>query len=123
MKRYTITFNEEQMLLVSHCIEDIHRFLCGDTELYFATSVLDGRKEVRARLRGIVPNGGEGYDWAGNGCGNAAQKKLIAETYYLYREMLHRYNVANGRENVYSSPTLRCKDSGEPIEISWEETK
>lgn len=121
MKHYTITLNEEQMLLVSHCIEDIHRFLCGDTELYFATSVLDGRKEVRARLREITPNGGEGYDWAGNGCKNPRQKKMIAGTYYLYREMLHRYNEANKRENVYSSPTLRCKDSGEFVEISWEE--
>ena len=33
MRHYTITLNEEQLMLVSSCIEDIHRFLCGDTEL------------------------------------------------------------------------------------------
>lgn len=27
----------------------------------------------------------------------------------------------NKHKDVYSSETLRCKDSGEPIKITWEE--
>ena len=46
---------------------------------------------------------------------------MIAKTYYLYREMLYRYNQANGIHNVYSSPTLRCENSGEAIKITWED--
>lgn len=47
-------------------------------------------------------------------------KQTLSVEQARHLQELHRYNVANGRDNVYSSPTLRCKDSGEPIEISWE---
>ena len=51
-RKYTITLNEEQLMLVSSCIEDIHRFLCGDTTLRYATSVLDvkDRNVLQKRL-------------------------------------------------------------------------
>ncbi len=129
MRKYTITLTEEQMLLISHCIEDIHRFLGGDTELSYTISALDNWKELRDNLKDLHPlvtpelDWSSNYDWAGNGCPNENQRKLIAQTYYLYREMLHQYNLANNIHNVYSSPTLRCKDSGEPIKITWEDKK
>ena len=93
-RKYTITLNEEQLMLVSSCVEDIHRFLCGDYQE---------------------------YDWAGNGCPDEAQRRMIAQTYYLYREMRHQYTLANNHNNVYTSPTLTCEDSGEPIRITWDE--
>ena len=127
MRHYTITLNEEQLMLVSSCIEDIHRFLCGDTDLSNTVSVLDvkDRNVLQKRLEQLKPLVTprlllyQEYDWAGNGCPNEAQRRMIAQTYYLYREMLHKYTLANGHYNVYSSPTLTCEDSGEPIKITW----
>ncbi len=128
-RKYTITLNEEQLMLVSSCIEDIHRFLCGDTDLSNTVSVLDvkDRRALQERLRQLKPyvtpelRSGQEYDWAGNGCPDEAQRRMIAQTYYLYREMLHKYMLANNYKNVYTSPTLTCEDSGEPIKITWEE--
>lgn len=128
-RKYTITLNEEQLMLVSSCVEDIHRFLCGDTDLSNATSVLDvkDRNVLQKRLEQLKPLVTpelllyQEYDWAGNGCPNNAQRRMIAQTYYLYREMLHKYMLANNYKNVYTSPTLTCEDSGEPIKITLEE--
>lgn len=126
-RKYTITLNEEQLMLISNCVEDIHRFLCGQMEMSNTTSVLTRYKPVRDILKDIKPFvapclwAGQSYDWSGNGCHNKYQREMIARTYYLYREMLHQYNLANNYQNVYSSPTLRCEDSGEPIKITWEE--
>ena len=128
-RKYTITLNEEQLMLVSSCIEDIHRFLCGDTDLSNTVSVLDvkDRHVLQKRLEQLKPLVTprlllyQEYDWAGNGCPNGAQRRMIAQTYYLYREMLHKYTLANNNKNVYTSPTLTCEDGGEPIKIIWEE--
>ena len=126
-RKYTITLNEEQLLLVSNCIEDIHRFLCGDTELRNATSILDDRNVLQKRLKRLQPlvtphfDFGAQYCWSGSGCPNKWQKRMIAATYYLYREILHKVTVANKRSNVYSSLTLRCEDGGDPIRITWKD--
>ncbi len=127
MRHYTITLNEEQLLLVSHCLEDIQRFLAGDTELCHATASLDNWRELHHKLNELHPlvtpelEWNANYGWDGGHCSNKFQREMIAQTYYLYREMLHRYNQANGIDNVYSSPTLRCENSGEPIKITWED--
>ena len=125
-RKYTITLNEEQLMLVSSCVEDIHRFLCGDTELCNTIAALGSWRELRGKLKELQPlvtSGlypGQSYDWAGNGCPDEAQRRMIAQTYYLYREMRHQYTLANNHNNVYTSPTLTCEDSGEPIRITWE---
>ena len=127
MRKYTITLTEEQLLLVSRCVEDISRFLAGDTELYHTIVALENWRELGQKLRLMQPFVtpelvyGSNYGWNGSHCPNEHQRKLIAQTYYLYREMLHKYNLANNIHNVYSSPTLRCADSGEPIKITWED--
>ncbi|HIY88173.1 MAG TPA: hypothetical protein H9824_05660 [Candidatus Bacteroides pullicola] len=127
MRKYTITLNEEQMLLISRCIEDISRFLAGDTGLYHTIAALDNWRELAQKLRlmqtFVTPelDFRSNYGWNGMHCPNEHQRKLIAQTYYLYREMLHQYNLANDIHNVYSSSTLRCADSGEPITITWED--
>lgn len=124
-RKYTITLTEHQMMLIADCVEDIHRFLAGQTELANATLQLDNTNAVRDSLKRLqplvtpeLPMGTE-YKWSGAGCPNEDQRKMIAETYYLYREMLHQYYIANGLSNVYSSETLRCEESGEPIKITW----
>lgn len=128
MKKYTITLTEDQMMLIADCVEDIHRFLCGDTELHHTTSVLRNEQETKRRLKELQPLVtpdlclGSQYSWSGSSCPDEFQRKMIAKTYYLYREMLHQRNLANNIDNVYTSPTLRCRDSGEPIKITWEET-
>lgn len=124
-RKCTITLTEHQMMLIADCVEDIHRFLAGQTELANTTLQLDNTNAVRDSLRRLqplvtpeLPMGAE-YKWSGGTCPNEHQRKMIAETYYLYREMLHQYTLANGHKNVYSSETLRCEESGEPIKITW----
>lgn len=125
-RKYTITLTEHQMMLIADCVEDIHRFLAGQTELANATLQLNFTDEVRDSLKRLQPlvtpelPMGASYGWSGGTCHNEHQRKMIAETYYLYREILHQYNIANGHKNVYSSETLRCEESGEPIKITWE---
>lgn len=126
-QKYTITLSEKQMMIIANCVEDIHRFLAGQTELANATSLLDNHREVTDSLRRLQPlvtpelPMGASYGWSGCACPNEHQRKMIAETYYIYREMRHQYTLANGHKNVYSSETLRCKESGEPIKITCED--
>ena len=125
-RKYTITLTEHQMMLIADCVEDIHRFLAGQTELANATLQLNFTDEVRdslKRLQSLVTPElpmGESYAWNGATCPNEHQRKMIAETYYLYCEMLHQYYIANGLSNVYSTETMRCEESEEPIKITWE---
>ena len=127
MRKYTITMTEEQLALAVACIEDIHRFLAGQTELYNATTILDNSSEVQGMLKQMHPLVTPGlptnasYGWDGMHCPNESQRKMIAATYYLYREMRHKYNLANKKQDVYTSETLRCKNSGEPIITTWED--
>lgn len=123
MKKYQITLHETQLRLIAECLEDCSRFMAGQTDMANCTSRLQNMREVRDQLkelhRTVVPELGHGssYPWNGLGCPNKAQRIFIAGSYYLYREMRHADVVSRGIDNVYSSPTLRCADSGEPIEI------
>ena len=67
----------------------------------------------------VTPGLGRGasYGWNGSSCPNEEQRKFIAQSYYLYREIYHQHNLAEGIDNVYTSETLRCADSGEPIQV------
>ena len=118
MKKYRITLTEEQLILISNCVEDCHRFICGETDLHNTISRIessDKRNQLRRRLwilprlidSELPPNAT--YDWAGNGCKDEHQRKFIAKTYAIYREILHKV-VNNG---VYKSPTLTCEEGGE----------
>lgn len=129
MKKYSITLNEEQLRIISMCVEDIHRFLSGDTRLSNTALVLPHKRGMVMRskleeLKEIVtPNlsSGEEYPWSGVGCEEEEQRKMIAKTYYIYREILHSLAVSNKVDNVYSSETLRCNESGDDIIITWKD--
>ena len=124
MKKYQITLNDHQLRLVADCIEDCCRFLCGQTELWHTTSQLPKNYlELREKLEKlqplVTPNlpKNASYGWNGGSCPDEHQKKMIAETYYLYRTMLYHLYKDDEYWSVYTSPALRCADSGEVIEI------
>ena len=125
MKKYIVTLNEHQLDLISQCVEDLHRFYGGQMELWNTASMLghENFMKLRDKLNELKPlvtpqlRINESYDWAGNNCPNKHQRKFLAETYYIYREIRHKLTDPNDTWNVYNSPTLRCEESGEPIKI------
>lgn len=129
VKKYQVTLTEEQLMLIAQCVEDCHRFACGQTELYNTTFQFNIKNwaELRDQLQNlqslVTPEleYGASYDWAGNGCKDEHQRKFIAKTYAIYREILHK--VIN--DGVYKCPTLTCEEGGKlPIieEVEANET-
>ena len=62
------------------------------------------------------------YSWDGGSCPDKHQRKFIAETYYLYREIYHQLTLEAAKHkdmgwNVYLGETLTCAESGEPIKV------
>ena len=123
-RKFQITVNEHQLRLIAACIEDCCRFLSGQTELWHTTSQLrSGYLELREKLEELqtlvtpdLPKNAS-YGWDGGSCPDEWQKKMIAETYYLYRTMLYALHKDDEEWNVYKGPALRCENSGEIIEI------
>lgn len=117
MKKYQVTLTEEQLMLIAKCVEDCHRFVCGQTGLDNTIDVLCGPHKfmIKERLKllskfvnpDLLPN--QSYDWAGSGCKDEQQRSFIAKTYAIYREILHK--VVN--DGVYKSSTLTCKVGGQ----------
>lgn len=127
-KKYRITLSERQLHLIINCVEDIHRFMGGQAELDNCTAILKNSCEVREALREVSPlvvpelyrkyGKNASYGWNGGSCPNEHQKKFLAETYYIYRELRHQLTIRNTEDyNVYHSETLRCENSGEPIKL------
>lgn len=122
-KKYRITVSESQLRMIANCVEDCSRFMGGDLELHNCTSKLPCYCELHDELRKlqhyVTPHlsRGANYDWAGNHCPDEQQRKFIAESYYLYREIRHFDAVNRGISSVYRGATLRCEDSGMPIVI------
>lgn len=114
MKKYRITLTEEQLMLIANCVEDCHRFACGQTELWNTTSTMETHGELKAKMQDLhdfaVPKLGMwmSYDWSGESCEDAVQRAFIRKTYAIYREILHK--VVN--EGVYKRETLTCEDNG-----------
>jgi hypothetical protein len=124
MKRYTIEVNEHQLRLIAQCVEDLNRFYSGQMGLSNTANILDTKRKVMLQdeldeLKAIVnPNIHDGYGyygWSGAECRYEIQRKFLAESYYLYREIYHQLANPDDTWNVYNSETLRCADSGEPI--------
>ena len=97
-------------------------------ELSNSTSCLKRRLVLCEQLRELQPLvtphlvRGASYGWNGGSCPDDNQRKFLAETYYLYREIYHQLTLeaANHKNmglNVYLGETLTCKDSGEPIKV------
>ena len=72
----------------------------------------------------VIPELGRraAYSWDGGTCPDDNQRKFIAETYYLYREIYHQITLDEAKHrgmswSVYLGETLTCKNSGEPIKV------
>lgn len=126
--KWRIELTEHQLLLMAQCIEDCHRFIGGQMELSNSTSCLTRHLELSEELgklqQFVAPNLGRGasYGWSGGSCPNENQRRFLAETYYLYREIYHQITIEDAKNkdigwNVYLGETLTCDESGEPIKV------
>lgn len=129
MKKYTITLTEEQMRLVAEGMEDYHRFLAGECRMANATQYVQpapAMHSLRDQLEKVAhPKMAPGlmynssYDWAGNNCPNERQRKAIAMSYMIYREILHHFAMQRPEVdwNTLQYPTLTCEEQGPLIKI------
>ena len=127
-KEWRIELNEYQLRLIANCVEDCHRFIAGQTELSNSTACLKHYLEISKELGKLQPlvtpllEHGASYGWNGSSCPYKPQRKFIAETYYLYREIYHQIVLEKAKHmdmscNVYLDETLTCSESGEPIKV------
>ena len=127
-KKWRIELTEHQLMLMAKCIEDCSRFIGGQMELSNSTTCLKHGRHLGEKLATLQPfvtpelERGASYGWNGGSCPDKNQRKFIAETYYLYREIYHQLTLEAAKHkdmdwNVYLGETLTCKDSGEPIKL------
>ena len=127
-KKWRVELTEHQLRLIANCVEDCHRFIGGQMELSNSTACLTHHRWIREELEKLQPivtpqlERGESYGWNGRHCPNEGQRKFIAETYYLYREIYHQLTLEEAKHkdilwNVYFGETLTCGESGEPIKV------
>ena len=127
-KKWRIELTEHQLRLIANCVEDCHRFIGGQMELSNSTACLKhGRhlgEELSTLQAFVTPllERGASYGWNGGSCPDKNQRKFIAETYYLYREIYHQLTLDTAKHkdmgwNVYLGETLTCSESGEPIKV------
>ena len=127
-KKWRIELTEHQLRLIANCVEDCHRFIGGQMELSNSTACLKhGRhlgEELSTLQAFVTPllERGTSYGWNGGSCPDDNQRKFIAETYYLYREIYHQLTLEAAKHkdmdwNVYLGETLTCDESGEPIKV------
>lgn len=123
-KKYTIECTEEQLRIIADCVEDCCRFAAGQLELFHTTSKLENYSKITdelSKLKNLVTPDlpyNASYGWNGGTCPDDIQRKFIAKTYPIYREILHFLAIENQWENVYSSSTLTCEEGGEPVIIN-----
>ena len=92
-KKWRIELTEHQLMLMAKCVEDCHRFIGGQMELINSTACLTRRLVLCEQLSYLQPlvtpllERGASYGWNGGSCPDKNQRKFIAETYYLYREI------------------------------------
>ena len=120
MKKYRIELTERQLRLIAMCVEDCHRFAAGQTDMANTMNHLFVRG-LRAKL-GEMRDYIDLCDWADYGAANDCQWRFVAQTYLIYREIYHHFATEAGKENEYTSPTLRCVLGGEPPVITTIET-
>lgn len=120
MKKYRVTLTERQLVLISKCVEDCHRFAAGQTELWNTCGEININRwaELRNSLQELQPfvtpelERNASYGWSGGSCKDKYQRKFIAETYPIYREIMHFFAIKNEWHDVYSSNTLTCEEGG-----------
>ena len=125
--KWRIELTEHQLRLIANCVEDCHRFISGHMELSNSTACLKHYPDLVDELSKLQPLvtpflvRGAYYCWDGGSCPDDNQRKFIAETYYLYREIYHQLTLDTAKDkdmwNAYIGDTLTCNESGEPIKV------
>lgn len=123
-KKYIMELTEEQYHHIATCVEVCHRIACGQID--DIAQILPSRPDdniIRELKHQAFPelSFNESYGWNGgyrnNEYGEEFRKsfdKFQARGYQIYREMLHRRNIAENIDNVYSSPTLTTDKASQP---------
>jgi hypothetical protein len=123
MRKYKIELTEDQICLISDCLEDVSRFASGQWEMRNTINNMMGelpelpfeeqmnrrklaeenlRQTKRVLLPGMPDNGSMGYDGS----------EFVGNTYQIYRTILHQLAIDNNWNNVYSSPALPSGNMG-----------
>lgn len=103
---YKITLTREQLMLISRCVEDISRYAAGDMDLQHTTETLidDMDRTESLGIRSFIINNSrairrrlfpdlEDYEHIGYDGGSKDminRKRLIGNTYQIYRSILPR---------------------------------
>lgn len=120
MNKYRIELTEEQMRLVSNCLEDVSRFAAGQWEMEFLIEeMLTGlefneamqRREKAEDLlnkvkKVLLPDLHDNQSKSYNGT------EFIGNVYQIYRSIKHQLAIDNNWNNVYSSPALKSGNMG-----------
>lgn len=125
---YKITLTREQLMLISRCVEDISRYAAGDMDLQHTTETLinDMDRTETLGIRSFIVNNSrairrrlfpdlEDYEHIGYDGGSKDminRKRLIGNTYQIYRSILHQLAIDENWNNVYSDMTLPSGDMG-----------
>ncbi len=130
-RKWIIEVTERQLYDIIYDVEDITRFLAGQTELYNATSYVEpceGMHELRDKLNELQPlvtpelSRNASYNWCGSGCPNKGHREKIKRGYAIYRNLRHCIEKFRDCDswNVYQSETLTC---GVPLAVCYPKTE
>lgn len=130
-RKWIIEVTERQLYDIIDAVEDVTRFLAGQTQLANATSYVNPCKnmhELRYRLRDLKPlvtphlDRGESYAWNGGDCPDEEQREAIKRGYATYRNLRHCIEKYRDNDywNVYQSETLTC---GVPLAVCYPKTE
>lgn len=116
-RTWRLDLTDEQFDCILTGMELYHRLLCGDLNQLVDISphgvaCVQYLGTLKSR---IFPELGPGetYSWNG-GSPTPYFDTQQAQSYQIYREMLHRKTLAEGLHNVYSSETLRTEKAEQP---------
>lgn len=113
-KRYTIELSEEQMRLISDCMDDVSRFAAGQWQLRSTIEEMlrglpfeeqmkrrdEAEELLRQAKRVLLP------DFADNQSFGYNSTEFIGNTYQITRTILYQLAKDNDWDNVYSYPAL-----------------
>ena len=108
-KRWLIKLSDEQLMSIALGMEYYHRMMCGQVD---AVDYVCGHRisnTLKNTLKEMMFPGlsfYESYNWNGDGADKSPFVKEMAQSYQIYREILHQFAIRDGDDNVYSSPTL-----------------
>lgn len=123
--KYKLELTEQQYNHIAMCVEVCHRIACGQVESIdeILPNKVDERvlKEIK---REAFPELGINMSYGWNGGYRSAQHgegfcksfdTFQAQGYQIYRQMCYVRNIAEGIDNVLSSPTLTTSKAQQPI--------